>query len=51
MVRQVSYDVAGWGVGELVLVDGLVAWHELPRYAFQSRVPQSDVALVDRIRA
>ena len=50
-MRQVSYDIAGWGVGELVLVDGLVAWHELPRYAFQSRVPQSDVALVDRIHA
>jgi methylated-DNA-[protein]-cysteine S-methyltransferase len=30
MVRQVSYEVAGWGVGELVLVDDLVAWHELP---------------------
>ena len=51
MVRQVSYEVAGWGVGELVLADGLVAWHELPRYAFQNHVPQSDVALVDRIRA
>ena len=51
MVRQVSYEVAGWGVGELVLVDDLVAWHELPRYAFQNHVPQSDVALVDRIRA
>ncbi|MFL5922279.1 MAG: methylated-DNA--[protein]-cysteine S-methyltransferase [Gaiellaceae bacterium] len=30
MVRQVAYEVAGWGVGELVLVDDLVAWHELP---------------------
>jgi methylated-DNA-[protein]-cysteine S-methyltransferase len=30
MVRQVSYEVAGWGVGQLVLVDDLVAWHELP---------------------
>jgi methylated-DNA-[protein]-cysteine S-methyltransferase len=51
MVRQVSYEVAGWGVGELVLVDDLVAWHELPRYAFQNHVPQGGDALVDRICA
>jgi methylated-DNA-[protein]-cysteine S-methyltransferase len=47
MVRQVSYEVAGWGVGELVLVDDLVAWHELPS-------PSGTVAgshpLVTRIR-
>jgi methylated-DNA-[protein]-cysteine S-methyltransferase len=29
-VRHVVYDVEGWGVGELVVVDGRVAWHELP---------------------
>ena len=25
-----SYAVEGWGVGELVFADGLLAWHELP---------------------
>jgi methylated-DNA-[protein]-cysteine S-methyltransferase len=30
MVERVGYEVRGWGVGELVLADGLVAWHELP---------------------
>lgn len=29
-VTQVAYEVDGWGVGELVVVDGRVAWHELP---------------------
>jgi methylated-DNA-[protein]-cysteine S-methyltransferase len=27
---QVSYEVEGWGVGELVVADGRVVWHELP---------------------
>jgi methylated-DNA-[protein]-cysteine S-methyltransferase len=30
VVERVGYEVRGWGVGELVLADGLVAWHELP---------------------
>jgi methylated-DNA-[protein]-cysteine S-methyltransferase len=30
MVQQVTYAVDGWGRGELVFVDGLLAWHELP---------------------
>jgi methylated-DNA-[protein]-cysteine S-methyltransferase len=29
-VAHVVYDVEGWGVGELVVVDERVAWHELP---------------------
>ncbi len=29
-VTQVAYEVDGWGVGELVVADGRVAWHELP---------------------
>jgi methylated-DNA-[protein]-cysteine S-methyltransferase len=29
-VTQVAYEVDGWGMGELVVVDGRVAWHELP---------------------
>ncbi len=31
MVRHVAYEAEGWGVGELVLDDGVVVWHELPR--------------------
>ena len=29
-VTQVAYEVEGWGIGELVVADGRVAWHELP---------------------
>ncbi|MFL5961202.1 MAG: methylated-DNA--[protein]-cysteine S-methyltransferase [Gaiellaceae bacterium] len=29
-VTQVAYEVDGWGVGELVVVDDRVVWHELP---------------------
>jgi methylated-DNA-[protein]-cysteine S-methyltransferase len=30
-VRQVAYEVDGWGIGEIVFEDALLAWHELPR--------------------
>jgi methylated-DNA-[protein]-cysteine S-methyltransferase len=30
MVEQVTYEVDGWGRGELVFADRLLAWHELP---------------------
>jgi methylated-DNA-[protein]-cysteine S-methyltransferase len=29
-VTQVAYEVDGWGVGDLVVEDGRVVWHELP---------------------
>jgi methylated-DNA-[protein]-cysteine S-methyltransferase len=29
-VEQLAYEAEGWGVGELVLEDGRVVWHELP---------------------
>jgi len=29
-VTQVPYEAEGWGVGELVVADGRVVWHELP---------------------
>jgi O-6-methylguanine DNA methyltransferase len=29
-VAQVSYEVEGWGIGELVVADERVVWHELP---------------------
>jgi len=47
MVRQVSYAVAGWGVGELVLVDEVVGWHELPTTASSVRGAHP---LIDRVR-
>ena len=31
VVTQVAYEVQSWGVGELVVVDERVVWHELPR--------------------
>jgi len=30
-VEHIAYEAEGWGVGELVLDDGVVVWHELPR--------------------
>lgn len=29
-VTQVAYEIEGWGVGELVVADERVVWHELP---------------------
>ena len=29
-VTQVAYEAEGWGIGELVVVDERVVWHELP---------------------
>ena len=29
-VTQVGYEAEGWGIGELVVVDERVVWHELP---------------------
>ena len=50
MVERVAYQVAGWGVGELVFADGLLAWHEL-RYARQDDVAMSPSHhLVTRLR-
>jgi methylated-DNA-[protein]-cysteine S-methyltransferase len=31
LVRHLSYEAEGWGLGELVLDSGRVVWHELPR--------------------
>jgi methylated-DNA-[protein]-cysteine S-methyltransferase len=30
VVQQLSYEAEGWGIGELVVADGRVVWHELP---------------------
>jgi len=48
MVRQFAYEVEGWGVGELVLVDDVVAWHELPTVTGSAMGAHP---LVDRVRA
>jgi methylated-DNA-[protein]-cysteine S-methyltransferase len=48
MVERVAYEVDGWGVGELVRADGLVAWHEAP--ASGAGASGTD-PLVERIRA
>jgi methylated-DNA-[protein]-cysteine S-methyltransferase len=29
-VMQVAYEAEGWGIGELVVADGRVVWHDLP---------------------
>jgi methylated-DNA-[protein]-cysteine S-methyltransferase len=56
MVERIAYAVDGWGVGELVFADALLAWHELPRPEAQVDTDGDvDVALhqpvVDRLRA
>jgi methylated-DNA-[protein]-cysteine S-methyltransferase len=38
VVEHVTYAVEGWGVGEVVLADGLLAWHEHPRPAASKEV-------------
>ena len=47
MVEQFAYAVRGWGVGELVLADGVVAWHELPATTASAR---KEHELADRVR-
>ena len=32
-----EYEAEGWGKGELIFEDGLLAWHDLPRYPFRDR--------------
>jgi len=47
MVEQFAYTVRGWGLGELLLADGVVAWHELPA---RTSSPRRQHVLVDRVR-
>ena len=51
MTTQVAYEAEDWGVGELVLVDGRVVWHELPHPARTAQVTRCHLELVDRIKA
>ena len=48
MVEQLSYAVEGWGVGELVFADELLAWHELPTPGGSA---VGEHPLADRLRA
>jgi methylated-DNA-[protein]-cysteine S-methyltransferase len=47
-IESVRYEATGWGVGELVLVDGRVAHHELPCGAGAANGTHP---LVERVRA
>jgi len=49
--EQVAYEADGWGVGELVLVDGRVVWHELPHPAQTDRATTRRSEIVERIQA
>jgi methylated-DNA-[protein]-cysteine S-methyltransferase len=51
VTTQVAYEAEDWGVGELVLVDGRVVWHELPHPARTAQVTRCHLELVDRIKA
>ena len=47
MVERIAYTADGWGVGELVFADRLLAWHELPR---QGAEADGDHPLAGRLR-
>ena len=49
-VKQLAYEVDGWGIGELWSEDGRVVWHELPHPSNVARKLGSD-QLVERLRA
>ena len=50
-VDQVAYEAEGWGVGELVVAEGRVVWHELPHPARTDQVTTCHLELVERIKA
>jgi len=49
--EQVAYEAEGWGVGEVVIADGRVVWHELPQPARAAHVTDRRLDVVDRVRA
>lgn len=49
MATQLAYKADGWGVGELVLSDGRVVWHELPTVS--DTEPRVRHEIVDLIKA
>jgi methylated-DNA-[protein]-cysteine S-methyltransferase len=50
MVERVAYEVPGWGMGELVFDEGMLAWHELP-WPQAGRAVSGAHPLAERIRA
>lgn len=48
-VREIAYDVDGWGRGTLWFADDVLVWHELPAPA-ERRAAVSGHPLVDRLR-
>jgi methylated-DNA-[protein]-cysteine S-methyltransferase len=50
-VRQVAYEVEGWGVGELWLEGERVVWHELPFPGRKAAPNRGRGELVERLRA
>ncbi len=50
LLEIVHYEVDGWGVGDLRLLDGAVLMHERPRLGTGWQ-PQGDHPLVERFRA
>jgi methylated-DNA-[protein]-cysteine S-methyltransferase len=50
-VTHVAYEAEGWGVGELVLEDGRVVWHELPHPALSTQVTDCNLEVVERLQA
>jgi methylated-DNA-[protein]-cysteine S-methyltransferase len=49
--EQVAYEADGWGVGELVLADGRVVWHELPQPAQTRHVTRCHLRVVELLQA
>jgi O-6-methylguanine DNA methyltransferase len=49
-VQIVAYEVVGWGVGELWLLDGVLVNHELPA-ARPTRAPREPHPLAERLAA
>lgn len=50
-VTHVAYEVEGWGVGELWLDGSRVVWHDLPHASHTGPVTESNLELVERLRA
>ena len=50
-VTHVAYEVEDWGVGELWLEGPRVVWHDLPFPRAKTQVTDSNLELVERLRA
>jgi methylated-DNA-[protein]-cysteine S-methyltransferase len=48
---HVAYEAEGWGVGELVVQDGVVVWHELPWPGKAAHVTDTHLPVISRLLA